>query len=183
MRVLGIVGSPRHNGNTQILVEQILKGAEEEGAEVVTLELSHARIRECDGCNQCWKGDACVKNDDMNQYYLEIAHSDVIVFGTPVYWYGPSALMKGFLDRFVYFNCPENRPMVKGKRAILAVPFEENDLETADPLIRMFRKSLAYLEMELQEIILAPGVLNKGEVTKKRDIMEAAKAAGKRSVR
>ncbi len=84
----------------------------------------------------------------MNVIYPKIIESDIIIFGTPVYWYGPTAMMKGFIDRFVYFNCPENRSKIKGKAAVLAIPFEEENIKTADLLVKFFEKSLGYLEMK-----------------------------------
>ena len=172
-QVLGVVGSPRKYGNTHLLVERIIEGAQQEGASCRTLFLDDYVIRECTGCHICWTDRECSRNDDMNGIYTLIAQSEVIVFGTPVYWYGPTALMKAFLDRFVYFNCPENRGLVRGKTAVLAVPFEENNPETASILVGMFEKSFQYLEMELAGTILVPGLTRKGEVTDMPEIMKA----------
>lgn len=179
-KILGIVGSPRKNGNTHVLVSKILEGAKEEGASIDALLLKDVNIKECNGCHSCWKGNPCSKNDDMNELYPKIIESDVIIFGTPVYWYGPTALMKAFIDRFVYFNSPENREKIKGKKAILVVPFEEDNFETANPLIEMFEKSLKYLAIPLIEKIIVPGVTKLGEVVKKRDIMDKCFSLGKR---
>jgi len=115
----------------------------------------------------------------MNNLYPKIIESDIIIFGTPVYWYGPTALMKAFLDRFVFFNCPENREKIRGMKAILAVPFEEDNVETAEPLIRMFEKSFEYLEMVLIEKIIVPGVGKKGEVLKKQEVLDSCYELGK----
>jgi multimeric flavodoxin WrbA len=172
-KILGIVGSPRINGNTHLLISKILEGAQNFGLEADLIFLKDLDIKECDGCHSCWKGNQCSKNDDMNIIYPKIIASDIIVFGTPVYWYGPTALMKGFIDRFVYFNCPENREKVRGKMAILVVPFEEDNVETAEALIKMFEKSFSYLEMKLIEKIIVPGVGKKGEVLKKQDILNS----------
>ena len=90
--ILGVVGSPRKRGNTHTLVSRILEGAAAEGAAAETLFLGDLDIRECDGCHICWKGRQCSKKDDMNKIYPKIIQSDIIVFGTPVYWYGPTAL-------------------------------------------------------------------------------------------
>jgi multimeric flavodoxin WrbA len=83
-----VVGSPRRNGNTHILVSKLLEGAQVEGALCDTLFLNDLHIRECDGCHTCWKGNPCSKSDDMNAIYPKLIESDVIIFGTPVYWYG-----------------------------------------------------------------------------------------------
>ncbi len=177
-KVLGIVGSPRKGGNTHVLVSRILEGAEGEGAAADILLLGDLTIRECDGCHVCWEGKPCSKNDDMNEIYLRIAASDAIIFGTPVYWYGPTALMKSFIDRFVYFNCPENRARVRDKLAVVAAPFEEADPEAAQLLLLFFQKCFQYLEMKLVEEILVPGVGEKGDILKKHEALEEARALG-----
>ena len=165
--VIGFVGSPRKKGNTHLLVAKILEGAQAAGAATEIVFLNDLTIRECDGCLACWKGKPCPKQDDMNGLYPKIAASDAVVFGTPVYWYGPTALMKGLVDRFVYFNCPENRAKIKNKPAILAVPYEEEDLQTADLVVAFFEKSLAYLEMNLLGQVVVAGVTKKGDVLHK----------------
>lgn len=177
--ILGIVGSPRRRGNTSILVARILAGAQEAGAETQTLFLGPLTIRECDGCHACWKGRECSKQDDMNAVYPKIAAADAIVFGTPVYWYGPTALMKAFIDRFVYFNCPENRPQARGKRAAIAVPLEEDEAG-ADLVVSFFEKSSAYLEMDLAGKIIAPGCGEAGEVLSKPEVLDEAYELGRR---
>ncbi len=182
-KILGIMGSPRKKGNTHILISKILEGAKSEGAKGDILFLNDLTIQECDGCHRCWRGTECSKEDDMNRLYPKIIESDGIVFGTPVYWYGPTALMKGFIDRFVYFNCPENRKKIRGKPAVLAVPFEEEDPQAAALLKASFEKSLVYLEMNLIGTILVPGVSQKGEILEKVDLLGEAYELGRRLAR
>jgi multimeric flavodoxin WrbA len=179
-KVLGVVGSPRRKGNTDILVGGVLEGARKEGAKTEVVYLNDLHISECDGCHVCWKAKPCKKKDDMNSLYPKIIESDIIIFGTPVYWYGPTALMKGFIDRLVYFNCPENRLKIKGKDAVLAVPFEEENPDTATPLITFFEKSLHYLEMNIAGKIIVPGVTIKGEIIKMSDRIKEAFELGRR---
>jgi len=173
-RILAVMGSPRRNGNTHILVSKIVEGAGANGAVVDELFLGELTIGECDGCHACWKGKECSKNDDMRDIYPAIIQSDVIIFGTPVYWYGPTALMKAFIDRFVYFNCPENRQKIKGLSAALAVPFEDDDIETACGVVEFFQKSLAYLEIKLLGQIIVPGVGEKGAIRSKSQYLQQA---------
>jgi multimeric flavodoxin WrbA len=182
-KILGIMGSPRRKGNTHILVSKILEGAKAEGARGDILFLNELNIQECDGCHRCWQGKECSKDDDMNGIYPRIIESDAVVFGTPVYWYGPTALMKGFIDRFVYFNCPENRKKIRGKPAVLAVPFEEENPEAAALLKTFFEKSLRYLEMNLIGTVLVPGVSRKGEILEKVDLLGDAYELGRRLAR
>jgi multimeric flavodoxin WrbA len=173
-RILAVMGSPRRKGNTHILVSKIIEGAKAGGAFVDELFLGDLTIRECDGCHACWKGKECSKDDDMRAVYPAIIRSDVIIFGTPVYWYGPTALMKAFIDRFVYFNCPQNRQKIKGLSAVLAIPFEEDNLETASGVVEFFQKSLAYLEVKLLGQIIVPGVGEKGAIRSKNKYLQQA---------
>lgn len=179
--VLGVVGSPRKNGNTDLLVARILEGAQTAGAATETVHLGDLSILECDGCLACWKGKPCPKQDDMNPLYSRIIASDVIIFGTPVYWYGPTALMKCFVDRFVYFNCPENRTKIRGTQAILAVPYEEESPESAELVVAFFERSLAYLEMELVGKVVVPGVSKKGDVLGKSDRLQTGYELGRKA--
>jgi len=178
-KILGVIGSPRRRGNTDILVSTILAGAEAAGAEVEKIMLGDLRIQECDGCHTCWKGKPCSKRDDMNDLYPKIIASDVIIFGTPVYWFGPTALIKAFLDRFVYFNGPKTRRLFKGKRAVLAAPFEDTSRRTAAPLVAMFKMSLEYMEVDLVATLLVPGVGERGEIQKKKTRLKQAFALGR----
>jgi len=173
-KILGIVGSPRKKGNTDILVDRILEGAKDAGAEVEKVHLRGLKIKECDGCYVCWKGKKCPKNDDMLDLYPMIEDADVIVFGTPVYWFGPTALLKAFIDRLVYFNCPENRTKIAGKAAVIASPFEDTDMETVATLTAFFDKCFDYLEIKPAGRILVPGVADKGDILKKSDALERA---------
>jgi multimeric flavodoxin WrbA len=182
-KILAVVGSPRRNGNTHLLVSRIVEGAEAEGAVGDFLFLDEADIHECNGCHACWEGKGCSKNDDMNSIYPKIIECDGIVFGTPIYWYGPTALMKAFIDRFVYFNCPENRAKIRGKTAVLAVPFEEEDPEAAALVVAFFEKSLRYLEINLAGTILVPGVSRKGEILLKSARLTEGYELGRRIAR
>lgn len=177
-KILGIMGSPRCNGNTHILVSRILDSARQHGAESELVFLGDLTIRQCDGCHVCWKTGKCAKNDDMQGLYPKIIEADTIVFGTPVYWFGPSAIMKAFIDRMVYFNSPTTREKIRGHRAVLAVPFEDTALETAEPLIKIFEKSLAYLEMNLIGQIVVPGVGDRGDVLEHADALQACDRLG-----
>jgi multimeric flavodoxin WrbA len=177
-RVLGIVGSPRRNGNTHVLVSHVLKGAAEAGAATDVVLLGDLAIGECDGCHACWRGKPCPKADDMNALYPKIIESDVLVLGTPVYWYGPTALMKAFIDRLVYFNCPANRPGIRGKAAVAVIPFEEADPRVAEPVVAFFERCLAYLGVRFAGSIVVPGVTRRGEVRRRGERLDEARRVG-----
>jgi multimeric flavodoxin WrbA len=179
MKIFGVVGSPRKNGNTHILVSTILQGAHEKRAETDLILLGEHTIKECTGCHACWKGRICPRHDDMNEFYSRIIECDILVLGTPVYWFGPTALMKAFIDRFVYFNCPENRAKISGKQVFLAVPLEDNDPDSYTAVVDFFRKSIDYLQMNLKGMVIAPGVGRKGEIRERPEKLREAEELGR----
>ena len=179
-KVLGVIGSPRKNGNTHVLVSKILEGVQCKGISTDIIFLNDLNIVECDGCHVCWESEKCAKKDDMSNLYEKVIESDVIVFGTPVYWYGPTALMKGFIDRFVYFNGPKNRKKIKDKLAIIAVPFEEENDETVAPVVSFFEKSFNFLGVKLIGKLTVPGVTLRGELKEKKEYMDKAYELGRK---
>ena len=100
MKVLGIVCSPRRGGNTEILVQEALASARQNGAEEIELlTLAGKDIAPCDGCDICQETGKCVINDDMQVLYSKMLQADGIVFGSPVYFWGVTAQAKALIDR------------------------------------------------------------------------------------
>jgi multimeric flavodoxin WrbA len=178
-RVLGIMGSPRKRGNTHLLLERVLAGAESAGAETGLVLLGDIDIRECTGCHSCWRTGSCAIADGMNGIFPRIAEADVIVFGTPVYWFACSGLMKLFIDRLVYFNGPDTRQRIKGKRAAVVIPFEDTAEETVRPVIEFFDSCFRYMELVPAGRLVAPGVTVRGEVAEDEALIALAEEMGK----
>ena len=181
MRLTAFLGSPRAGGNTDILASRVLDGARAAGIETEAVALRKLKIRPCTGCEKCWqKGRPCaLPKDDMDGLYDKIAHSDVLLFATPVYWYAPTAIMKAFIDRFSVFNRPQGRPLIEGKGAILAVAYEEEGPTAAEPLIRMFELSFDYLGLRFLDRIVVDGVGPKRAILQKPEALEQAYGIGR----
>ena len=125
MKILGISGSPR-KGNTEWMVERVLEAARNGGAETELILLRKMDIRLCRGCLTCEVGSRkqpgeCVIKDDMEPLLGKMLAADAFVFGTPVYFYMLSALLKNFMDRTVPIW-----PLLKGKRAAGVVVAEDS---------------------------------------------------------
>lgn len=103
MRVLGIVGSGRKGGNTELLVQEALEAAKGAGAETQLFLVADKKISPCDGCGSCDKTGICKINDDMQELYKELEAADGIIFGTPVYFSNVSGQMKIIMDRAYAF--------------------------------------------------------------------------------
>lgn len=104
MKVLGIVCSPRLRGNTEIMVQEALAKAQEEGAEIELLTLAKKDIAPCDACESCRKTGKCHIEDDMQQIYDKLLQADGIIFGSPVYYWTVTAQAKALIDRTYLFS-------------------------------------------------------------------------------
>lgn len=104
MNVLGISGSPREGGNTDIMVREALEGARLSGAEVEFVGLAGKKISGCEACAECGKGGRCVIDDDMQPIYPKLVAADVVIIGSPVYFGMVTAQTKALLDRTYYLS-------------------------------------------------------------------------------
>jgi len=115
MRVIGISGSPRANGNTDTILKEVLTAAQEEGAEVELLRLTNYRLEPCNACRTCFETKECVIDDDGEKLYQEIVKADGIILGSPSYFQGVTAQMKTFIDRIGYLCLARGRKDFTGK--------------------------------------------------------------------
>ena len=99
MNVLILSGSPRKNGNTEILIENIMIGIAEAGGASELIRLAEKKIHPCIGCGECEKEGTCVIDDDMQDLYRKIHSSDRIIIASPIYFYSVTAQTKAFIDR------------------------------------------------------------------------------------
>lgn len=175
-RVIGIVGSPRYKGNTELIVDSILEGADEVGALVQKVILKDLKIAPCRACNVCTKKGSCIHQDDMKDLLDQMFDSDVWILGTPVYWWGPTAQFKAFLDRWYGVN---DRSRFRGREVILVIPSGGTGEYSYGPTKDMLERVLKYLGMTHVKTILAAGIGRKGAVENHSDILESARQTGR----
>ncbi len=99
MKAIGIVGSPRKNGNTEILTAHCLKAIAEEGLDTELVRLAGLDIKGCNGCGYCFENEGCSIEDDLQPIVPKLVESDAIIVASPVYYGSATALVKGFLER------------------------------------------------------------------------------------
>ena len=99
IKVLGLYGSPRKGGNTELLLDEALKGAAEQGARAEGIRLCDFRITPCEECLSCFKDGVCVIDDDMKGIYLRLLEADVVILASPIFFYGITAWAKALVDR------------------------------------------------------------------------------------
>ncbi len=99
-KILGICGSPRRGGNTEILLDQALSGAACAGAIIEKIVLNELCLKLCQNCGGCSKTGACVIKDDMRKLYEKVGESDALIVASPIYFGSLSAQTKVMIDRF-----------------------------------------------------------------------------------
>jgi multimeric flavodoxin WrbA len=100
--VIGVLGSPRRHGNTEVLLDTFLKGATEAGGTSEKIVLSKINYSSCKGCNACHKTGICILDDEIHQVFGKLLDADCIAISSPVYTMGITTELKGFIDRAHY---------------------------------------------------------------------------------
>lgn len=181
LKVLGIVCSPRKDGNTEIMVKEALEAAKESGADTELILVADKNISPCEGCDACDKNGVCKIKDDMQMIYEQLERADGIILGTPVYFRNVSAQAKIIIDRT--FSLLKVKKL-KGKVAATIV--------VAGKVGAGQTLSLLYNYFQHQEMIVAGGGIgyggDKGEVRESmggdpdRTSLEVARTVGRNVV-
>ena len=170
MKILALNGSPRKGSNTDLLVDQILKGSKRGKHINEKLYLYDYEISPCRDCRDCKKGDyVCTLNDGMKKIYPIMEKADLIIFGTPNYWNGPTAKTKLLIDRMRPF-VPSKK--LKGKKWVIVSPSAEGP-KSCRLLVKMLRLSCDYLGMKFAGKVLVKAY-EKGEILKNQKAMKKA---------
>jgi multimeric flavodoxin WrbA len=181
MKILGIDGSPRKNGNTEKLVKTILHGAEANGAETRHYKVARMNISPCFGCMDCRESGICIHEDDMTPLYDEIQSSDAIVIGSPVYMWQVTAQTKTFLDRLVLFLKPDFSSRLKGpKGLVLAFTQGNPDVNAFKTYFDYLEKLFSFLHYDVRGTIVAAGTRQEDDILKQADVLEKARGIGMR---
>jgi len=102
MKVIGIVGSPRKNGNTELLTKHTLKAISEEGLDTELIRLAGLEIKPCTACMACKEQEICSIKDDLFPLYLRMKEVEGIILASPVYYGSATALIKALMERVGY---------------------------------------------------------------------------------
>jgi len=177
MKVLGVVGSPRKGGNTDILVERVLSGAQKEGNTTNKIFLNDLNIKPCQACMACKKTGKCAIDDDMQKVYAQVLESDCLVLGTPIYWLGATAQMKTFIDRWYALLDTDYKTKLKGKSAVIIAVCGAPETSMADFAIQAFEKIFGFIGIEPKGKITV-SAREKAEVLNNKSVLEEAFSLG-----
>jgi multimeric flavodoxin WrbA len=117
MKIIAFLGSPRKNGNTELLLHEVIKGIEASGYPVKTFNLNSMHISPCQDCGGCDHTGECIVKDDMSEIYPEIRAADRIILASPIFFFALSAQSKTMIDRCQSFWCEKfllKKPIPEG---------------------------------------------------------------------
>ncbi len=182
MKVLVLLGSPRKNGNSALLAERIIKGAEAQGAKVKTVFLHGLDIRPCTSCYKCQKpgSQGCSIKDDMQKLYPALIEADAWVIATPIYWFTMSAQTKLWMDRCFALPAYGTDPF-RSKKIAVAMSYGGEDPFDSGCInaIRTFQDAYSFTNSKLVGFVYG-SAMNAGEIKKNNAAMQAAEDLGKK---
>ena len=178
MKVIGVVGSPRRGGNTEILVETVLAGAAAAGAETEIYRLNELNIRGCQACNHCQEHGGCRQKDDMDVLYEALAGAAGIAIGSPIYMGYLTAQTKLFLDRLFALLRPGSGSILPpGKRGVVVYSQGGGDDRAVLESLASFLAGT--LGIEVKGIVGGNGMNEPGAVRRRKELMEEAFRLGR----
>ena len=184
MRILGIMGSPRLGGNTDLLLDAALNGAQSQGAEVEKLVIDKLNISPCREHYGCLEDGHCVIRDDMDAVYPKLLAADVIVVASPMFFYGITAQLKALIDRCQALWArkhvlKQSWPGAGRKGAFIAVGATKGEklFDGSIATVRYFFKTIG---VEYAEELLIRGVDQKGDIQQHPSALKDAFELGQR---
>ena len=171
-KILVVTGSPRANGNTDLLADAFIRGAEAAGNQVYRFDAGRAQIKGCQDCKFCVGNEGkCKQDDDMQQAYGHLYECDVLVLASPIYFYSVSAQIKAFIDRMY---CDIGKPFAVKSSVLLTVQEDENPI-VANNAVNTYRSIINYVGWENLGIVSVPGVKASGAIAGNPKLDEAYK--------
>jgi len=190
MKVLGIFGSPRRGGNTELLLEEALRGAEKEGAKVERLYLSEFTITPCKECHGCDNTGNCVIMDDMGKIYPKLLEADIIILASPIFFYGVTAWAKAMIDRSQAFwarkyllKDPSLGKEGKKRKGFFISVGATKGPKVFDGAIQTVKYFFDVLNVEYVGELVFRNVEAKGDILKHPEALQQAFEAGRRLVK
>jgi len=177
------MGSPRIKGNTDLLLDEALKGAQSQGAEVEKIIVDQLKITPCKEYYACEKTGNCVINDDMEAIYPKLVEADAVIAASPMFFYAVSAQIKALIDRsqalwarkYILKNL--DIPVKKG--AFIAVGATKGEKLFDGPVLTI-KYFFEAINAEYTEELLIRGVDKRGEIKEHPDKLTEAYELGKR---
>jgi multimeric flavodoxin WrbA len=179
MKAIGIVGSPRKNGNVDTLVSRVLEGAREAGLDTSKYLLNEMNYSGCQACEYCKSHDHCRLDDDVTKLFEEMKEADAVVFGSPIYFFLFSGQFKLMEDRmYSLIDAAFVSRLPLGKKAIIVTSQGDPDVANYAKAADDFALALKMLGFEVVDIIRMVDGITPDAVLAKGELLEMARSAG-----
>jgi len=187
LKVLGIAGSPRRGGNTNLLLAEVMRGAASRGAEVKTIILNDLKITPCQHCDACLEAGKCKIEDDMQMVYRELEEADRIVLASPIQFMGVTAQMKAMIDRCqalwarkYVLNMPPLGSEPGKKKGLFISVGGRKITNLFEPALATVKTLFRILDIAYAGELLFSGVDEKGAIAKHPDALRQAYLVGQK---
>ncbi len=188
MKVLGIAGSPRRGGNTDLLLNEVMRGAASKGAEVKTIILRNLKIAPCQHCDACLETGRCKVKDDMQMVYQELEAADRIVLASPIHFMTVTAYMKAMIDRCQALWARKYVLKIpplgdrRGRKGLFIAVGGRTVANLFEPALATVKALFNTLDITYAGDLLFRRVDEKGAITKHPDALKQAFLAGQKLV-
>jgi len=191
MYILAFNGSPRRGGNTDMLLNEAIRGVREQGSEVITFNLASLNLRPCLNCGHCDEAGQCIIKDDMQTIREEIRKADRIIVASPIFFFSVSAQTKIMIDRCQafwaekYVHKKPIQPGPHGRKGLLLLVggMKKNEknagFECSEATVRAFFRTV---NVQQHETLAYDEIDAKGAIAKHPTALREAYEAGKKLV-
>ena len=186
MKVLGIMGSPRIKGNTDLLLDEALRGSETCSAEVEKVVVDGLNISPCKEYYGCLKDGNCVIRDDMDDIYTKLLDADRLIVASPIFFYGLTSQLKALIDRCQatwarQYVLKQKLSDKERKGAFIAVGATRGD-HLFDGSILVIKYFFKAIDVQYVDELFVRGIDQKGDITKHPTALCDAFELGKKLV-
>ncbi|MGB7545302.1 MAG: flavodoxin family protein [Methanothrix sp.] len=179
LKAIGIVGSPRKNGNVDTMVQTVLDGAAQAGYQTAKYSLNEMKYSGCQACEYCKSHDHCRLEDDVGKLLQDIKEADAVVFGSPIYFFQFTGQFRLMEDRmYSLIDAGFKSRLKPGKKAVIVTSQGNPDLVSYEKATTEFADVLKLLGFEVKEIIRMDSGSARDAVMGRKDLLDKARATG-----
>jgi len=185
-KILAVNSSARKGGNTDVMIDEVLRACKDKGSIVEKIHLSDLNIKQCTGCRACRKGDVktiCAIKDGMMPFYEKLYETDGFIAGFPIYTARENGIMAKFMDRWDCFSNPYlTRKMPGGKKGLIICTWMWPNLTAYDSVVETMVILLRLHQVQTTDVLVVSGTRGKkhgkGVVKNHPDILGTAYETG-----
>lgn len=188
-KVIGFSGSPRKNGNSDILLKTMVSGVKQQGIPADSWNLTDVQFKGCIGCEKCRKTRVCTGLiDGMSPFYPELYSSRGLLLISPTHNYNVTSWMKAFIDRlYCFYNFENDRPRSwssqfnnQNRKAVIGAVCEQESIEDMGFTLEAMRKPLEALGYEIIGELSVFKIFDKAKVKKDVEAVQTAFRLGQK---